>query len=141
MIYQLDTDHVSLLQRRGAEAASLQARLDRLGQDDYGTTVVTYDEQCRGWTAQVARARTAAERLGAYAQFKVNLRFFCGVAVWDYTTDAEAVYAALLRSKVRVGTKYLRIAALALANNATLLSRNLRDSAKVPGLRVEDWTA
>lgn len=34
----------------------------------------------------------------------------------------------------------LKIAAIALANNATLLSKNLRDFSKVPGLKVEDWS-
>jgi tRNA(fMet)-specific endonuclease VapC len=33
----------------------------------------------------------------------------------------------------------LKIASVALANNATLLSRNLQDYQKVPGLRVVDW--
>jgi tRNA(fMet)-specific endonuclease VapC len=35
----------------------------------------------------------------------------------------------------------LKIAAIVLANSAVLLSRNLRDFHKVPGLRAEDWTA
>ena len=33
----------------------------------------------------------------------------------------------------------LRIAAIARANNATLLSRNLKDFERVPELKVEDW--
>jgi predicted nucleic acid-binding protein len=33
----------------------------------------------------------------------------------------------------------LKIAAIALANNARLLSANLRDFEKVPGLHVENW--
>jgi tRNA(fMet)-specific endonuclease VapC len=33
----------------------------------------------------------------------------------------------------------LKIAATAIANNATLLSRNLKDFNKVPGLKVENW--
>jgi tRNA(fMet)-specific endonuclease VapC len=33
----------------------------------------------------------------------------------------------------------LRIAAIAMANDATLLSRNLRDFERVAGLKVENW--
>lgn len=31
------------------------------------------------------------------------------------------------------------IAAVALANNATLVTNNVREFARVPGLRVENW--
>lgn len=34
----------------------------------------------------------------------------------------------------------LRIASIALASAATLLSRNLRDFRQIRGLSVEDWT-
>jgi len=34
----------------------------------------------------------------------------------------------------------LKIAAIVLARNATLLTRNLADFRKVPGLKVENWT-
>jgi tRNA(fMet)-specific endonuclease VapC len=140
MIYQLDTDHVSLLQRQGAIGSPLEERLSRLAPDDYGTAVISYEEQFQGWAAQIARARTGAERLEAYAQLKANLRYFCGIAVWDYTPVAEAIFTRLKGAKLHVGTKDLRIAAIALANDATLLSRNLRDFSRIPGLDVEDWT-
>jgi tRNA(fMet)-specific endonuclease VapC len=47
----------------------------------------------------------------------------------------------LKRSRLRVGTMDLKIAAIALAHGATLLTRNLKDFGRVPGLRIEDWTA
>ena len=34
----------------------------------------------------------------------------------------------------------LRIAAITIARDALLISKNLTDFRKVPGLRVEDWT-
>ena len=50
-------------------------------------------------------------------------------------------FERLRQAHVRIGTQDLRIAAICLAYDATLLSRNLRDFQKVPGLRVEDWSA
>ena len=38
------------------------------------------------------------------------------------------------------GTMDLRLAAIALSQNLTVLTRNLRDFGRVPGLKVEDRT-
>jgi tRNA(fMet)-specific endonuclease VapC len=44
-----------------------------------------------------------------------------------------------LRKHARIGTKDLKIASIALVNDALLLSANLREFRHVPGLRVESW--
>jgi len=41
--------------------------------------------------------------------------------------------------RVRTGTQDLRIASIVMSRNATLLTRNTRDFAHVPGLRFENW--
>ena len=42
--------------------------------------------------------------------------------------------------KVRIGTMDLKIAAIALVHEAVLITRNVSDFVKVPGLRAQDWT-
>ena len=46
----------------------------------------------------------------------------------------------LIDGKVRLGMMDMKIAAVALAHNETLISKNLKDFRKVQGLMVEDWT-
>jgi tRNA(fMet)-specific endonuclease VapC len=41
---------------------------------------------------------------------------------------------------IRIGTQDLKIASIALANRATLLTRNYRDFVQVPDLIIDDWT-
>ena len=54
--------------------------------------------------------------------------------------DAKAglVFEQLRKARNQVGVMYLKIASIAIANDATLLTRNLVDFGKIPGLRAED---
>ena len=137
----LDTDHLSLLQRReSAGSQILQVRLDRLDTGSRATTIVTYEEQTRGWMAYVARAKTVAQEIEAYARLKTHLHSFRNILVLDFDERAGIEYQRLRRSRVRIGTMDLKIAAIVLTHDATLLSKNLSDFGKVPGLKVADWT-
>ena len=140
MIFLLDTDHNSILQRGGVGSVVLERRLRAIGNDDFGTSIVSYEEQCRGWTDYIHRANTVEGRIDGYSRLRASLRFYSNIAVWDYGSAAEAICNALTQAKVRVGTKDLRIASIALANDATLLTRNTIDFERVPNLRFVDWT-
>jgi tRNA(fMet)-specific endonuclease VapC len=66
----LDTDHVSLLQWGGGEEAErLRARLQIAG-EEVAVTVISYEEQTRGWLAYVARARTLGQQVEAYRRLR-----------------------------------------------------------------------
>lgn len=56
-----------------------------------------------------------------------------------WTTDAAVQFKALRKERVRIGTQDLKIASIALTNDALLLSANLRDFEQVRGLQVENW--
>jgi tRNA(fMet)-specific endonuclease VapC len=140
-VYLLDTDHMSILDRGGAVGEALRTRLRTIPPDDVATTVISYEEQTRGWLARVAQLRTADRQVAAYRELKRQLLNYCLIAVIDFDEQAAAEFGRLRQARVRIGTMDLKIAAITLTHKATLLSRNLADFGKVPGLRVEDWSA
>ena len=58
----------------------------------------------------------------------------------SFDQAAADCFDDLRRQRVRIGTMDLRIAAIAITRDWTLLTRNAADFAKVPGLLFEDWT-
>jgi tRNA(fMet)-specific endonuclease VapC len=139
-MYLLDSDHMTLLERGGVTGQPLRTRLSRLAPDDVATSVISYDEQTRGWMAVTAAARTTVAQITAYQRLKAHLRIYCKFAVLDYDAKAAEIFERLKQAKIRVGTMDLKIAAIALANDATLLTRNLSDFGKIPDLKADDWS-
>jgi len=61
------------------------------------------------------------------------------IAVAAFDLPASSAFESLRASKIRVATIDLRIVAIALADDRTLLSRNSVDLGRVPNLHVEGW--
>lgn len=60
----------------------------------------------------------------------------------DVCTDAYGrVRAHLARAGTPIGANDTLIAATAIVHDLTLVTANIREFARVPGLRLEDWTA
>lgn len=136
----LDTDHLSLLERpESAERKRLMKRLEQAAGELVVTTIVTYEEQSRGWLAYVARARSKTEQMDAYRRLARHLDAYRSLTVLDFDEHAFAEYERIRKSCRHIGTLDLKIAAIVLAHEATLLSRNSKDFELIPGLKVEDW--
>ena len=140
-MYLLDTDHISVVQRQSEpEYQRLMTRLNAHNPSDFYVPIVSFHEQVMGWNAYLNRARTPQSVVRAYDMFQRILADFAAVAVAPFDLRASSAFESLRASKVRVATMDLRIAAIALANDWTLLSRNSVDFGRVPNLRVENWT-
>lgn len=134
----LDTDHLVELDRASALGLALQGRLEDAG-DIVATTIISAEEQIRGWLAQIHRQRDPHQQIVAYQRLQRRIEFFAAWHVLPWDTAAADFLLALRRQRVRIGTMDLKIASIVLAHNVTLLSRNLRDFQQVPNLQVENW--
>jgi tRNA(fMet)-specific endonuclease VapC len=136
----LDTDVLTIVQRgSGPELETLTARL-RSADDEVYVTILSFEEQFRGWLAFLARAKTSSREVFAYSQLRLLLDDYGDRLLLDYDADAAAEFQRLSKARLRVGSMDLRIAAITLSRGATLISRNLKDFRRVAGLSVEDWT-
>jgi tRNA(fMet)-specific endonuclease VapC len=137
----VDTDHITLLDRGGDEGQKIRARLSQVRPEDVAASVVSYEEQMRGWLAYIAKLRAVDRQVEGYRRPERMLQFYCATPLLPFDEKAAEEFQRLWLARTRIATMDLKIAAIALANDATLLSRNVSDFRKVAGLRVEDWTA
>jgi len=140
-MFVLDTDHISLLERTtSTEGQRLDDRLEQVEPEQIATSIITYEEQTQGWLSYVRKARTLVQQVNAYKRLSRHLDLYRRIQVLEFDERAATEFQRLRQTRIRVGSMDLKIAAVVLAHNATLLSRNLKDFHKIPGLRVEDWT-
>ena len=140
MMYVLDTDHMSILERGGTPALQLTLKLSTLSDWQIATTIVSYEEQCKGWLAKTLKEKEEA-LLRAYVQLGQHLEIYAGMIVLPYDARSHVIFQTLHSQRVRIGTQDLKIAAIVLANDATVLTRNTKDFSRVPNLKFEDWSA
>jgi tRNA(fMet)-specific endonuclease VapC len=136
----LDTDHVTVLRYR--EDPRCQRLLERLRQANDPHRVisaVSVEEQMRGWLAKIAKLRHVHDQVPMYDRLCRMVEFRGAWELVRLEAAAADQFEALRPQRIRIGTQDLKIASIALVRNALLLSANLRDFRKVPGLRVKSW--
>jgi tRNA(fMet)-specific endonuclease VapC len=139
--YLLDTDHLSTVQRQsGPEYAMLMARIAQHPLADLAFSIVSLHEQMLGCHTYINRAQSSSDVVRGYEMLARVLRDFAAAPVIPFDAAAAAVFDGLVAQRVRVATMDLRIASIALSRGMVLVTRNVSDFGKVPGLQIEDWT-
>jgi tRNA(fMet)-specific endonuclease VapC len=135
----LDTDHLSVLTDRRATGHAVLLRRLEAAEEVLGIPIVAVEEQCKGWLAKLSRTRDIHQQITPYQRLVELFDFLAEWNIISLSAAAANQFAELRRQRIRIGSQDLKIAAIAMAENALLLSANLRDFQKVPGLRVENW--
>lgn len=91
----------------------------------------------------VSELRYGVEKKGSERLARQLEQVLAGLDILPYTTPADFHYgrirAALQRIGQPIGYNDLLIAAHAMALDAVLVTDNMREFERVPGLRVENW--
>ena len=138
--YLMDSDHISLISRGGELSERITSRIAALPPDSVAISLISYEEQMRGWMAEIARMQSVDRQSVAYSRLDKMRDYYCVTPVLPFDEEAVAQFQGLWLRRLRVGTMDLKIAATALANEATLITRNTADFGKVVGLSLEDWS-
>lgn len=136
----LDTDHLTVLKYSDSDRyARLHGRLLAAAPERIGTSIVNVKEQMRGWLSAIAKERTLQRQINAYRELTDLFDFFAKFDILSLSLEAVELFQGFRTSGIKIGTMDLKMACIAVANQALFLTANRRDFEKVPGLRFENW--
>lgn len=121
----------------------LTARLATIPIAEQTLSIVVIEEVIRGRfnvirQAEAGRGRITLEE--AYQLFQQSVTVTRAFAVLPFTAAASTLVTAWKRQRIRVATHDMRIAAICIVHGATLVTRNARDYARIPGLSLDVWS-
>ncbi len=134
----LDTDHASLFLAGNKSIITQVAKHS----NDVAITVITVQELFNGWAGKLNDPTQQSNLVHLYTKLWKTTEFFKVITVLNFEEDAENTYQALGQNKALAKKrieKDLRIASIALAQNATIVTRNYKDFSQIPNLNIENW--
>ena len=133
----LDTDTLTLLTLGHPK---VQQRLDA-AEEDIAITIVTRIEVLRGRFDFVLKAADGAQLQVAQQRLDESEARLAEVVVVAFDAIAAREFDRLRENKAvrKIGRADLLIASIALAQQATLVTRNVRHFRTIPGLHVVYW--
>jgi tRNA(fMet)-specific endonuclease VapC len=101
---------------------------------------INVEEVVGGWLAYLQNARTEQQQTHGAERLNDSIQMLSCFTLISVTAAAITRHSALRKQKLNVGRNDLRLAALALELGATVVTDNVRDFIRVPGVLWVDWT-
>lgn len=113
--------------------SAVKNRLDSLSESDIAVCSVVKSELFYGAIKSQKRGENLAKQRQFFSRF-ISLPFD------DQSAEIYAIIRADLERKgTPIGPYDLQIAAIAMTNNLTLITHNIREFSRINGLIYEDW--
>ena len=134
----LDTDILTLAH---AGHPRIAERMRQAGEESLATTVINAIEILQGRHDFLLKASDGEQLLRAQHLLNRSEELLQDATIISVDSTAAVEFDRLRENKrlKKIGRADLLIASIALAQRATLVTRNLRDFGHVPGLQVENW--
>jgi len=133
----LDTDSLTLFQHGHPQ---ITARCAAAPIETLAISIITVEEQFLGWYTAVRQAKRDDDVAVAYDRMTAFATFIKQLPIVSFSAAAVRRYRQLKTLRLNVGKKDLCIAAIAHELGATVVTCNVLDFVRVPGLTVEDWS-
>ena len=141
MKYLLDTDHLSILQRKsGKDYQNLSRRMADYLLSDFTVSTITFHEQILGCHSFINRARNLNDVVKGYEMMTRLINDFKILPLLPFDTNAAIIFNQIQSQRIQLAKMDTRIAAIALSHKLILLTRNYQHFSKIPGLLIEDLT-
>lgn len=112
--------------------------------ENIAITIITVQEVFNGWTGRPNNLPDQSNLPAEYENLWQAVEFIRHFPVLKFDDNADNCYVNILQKNPSLRKKRLRqdlrIAAIALANDAIVVTRNRKDFEQVPGLKIEDWS-
>jgi tRNA(fMet)-specific endonuclease VapC len=132
-MYLFDTDSISQIIRQQPNLSFIK-RLASISPDDQFTTTITVGEMVYG-AYKSSRPSYFLEKLDRLVWPNINILSFDEAAAKTY----GKVKAEMEKKGTVLSEPDMRISAIALHHNLTVVTGNTRHFSRVPGLKVENW--
>jgi tRNA(fMet)-specific endonuclease VapC len=140
-MFLLDTDHISLALRGNPKIVS---QLQNLRKSQWAVSVISIQEIFNGWISVLNDPRYKDQQVELYTRLWQSNEFFQRAQVLNFDASADTTYKQLLQKHPHLSKRRLekdvKIASVAIASQAIMVTRNQRDFTLIPGLQIQDWS-
>lgn len=120
---------------------NVSRKIEAVADEELAITVITRIEILRGRADSLLKAADVDELRKAAQRFRQAEEMLSDFVVVDFDDTSISRFGTLRKQKnlKKMGRADMLIACIALAHNALLVTRNIKDYSNVAGLRVENW--
>ena len=139
-MYVLDTDTLSNALASSRNYPQLARRILQTDSRLLFVSVISVEEYLRLVLANIQRDRNTARVVERYSTLLLFLEQIRVFTLLPFDAQAQTAFANVPSAIRQHHPNDCRIAAIAIARGYTVITRNTRDFAQIPGVTFDDWT-